>query len=375
VVAAAAGLVLIVGRVLVSNLGASFANEAGGVDLLVQTIASPFGIARIGLVGPAYVSPPFYVIVVAALAAVLIGEERSHKMWKTVLVAQPSRPGGARRQAGGRDAGGRRAARAARSLAGVAFGAVGTLFLPTDFAGDWGGLLRALPAAVGVHRRAGRLRLPHGPPRPQRRRGHDPGVLPAGPAGGLYTCTPRWWASSRSTASTCSCRASGCASCSRTCPPTSSRPTSTRPRGHRCASSRARSPPRPRRRPRPRRPARHRHHARARGGRRRRVRAALPGDARLALPARRHRLTRVAARRAPVAGAPGGTLGRHEAPGPRRPPAARHLRERVLVLDGAMGTMIQRAASARPTSAASASATTRATCAAPTTCWRSPGPS
>jgi hypothetical protein len=42
-------------------------------------------------VGPAFTSPPFYVIVVAALAAVLIGEERSHQMWKTVLVAQPSR--------------------------------------------------------------------------------------------------------------------------------------------------------------------------------------------------------------------------------------------------------------------------------------------
>ncbi len=134
-------LVLIVGRVLVSNLAASFANEAGGVDLLVQTIASPFGIALIGVVGPAYVSPPFYVIVVAALAAVLIGEERSHKMWKTVLVAQPSRPavlagklvtamlvvgvllGGA-------------------LVSGIAFGAVGTLFLPTTFAGAWGDLLR-----------------------------------------------------------------------------------------------------------------------------------------------------------------------------------------------------------------------------------------
>jgi len=134
-------LVLIVGRVLVSNLAASFANEAGGVDLLVQTIASPFGIALIGVVGPAYVSPPFYVIVVAALAAVLVGEERSHKMWKTILVAQPSRPavlagklvtamlvvgvllGGA-------------------LVSGIAFGAVGTLFLPTTFAGAWGDLLR-----------------------------------------------------------------------------------------------------------------------------------------------------------------------------------------------------------------------------------------
>ena len=47
------------------------------------------------------------------------------------------------------------------------------------------------------------------------------------------------------------------------------------------------------------------------------------------------------------------------------------LRERILVLDGAMGTMLQGyAPRARPTSAARASPTTRATCAAPTTCWR-----
>jgi len=134
-------LVLIVGRVLVSNLAASFANEAGGVDVLVQTLASPFGIARIGVVGPAYVSPTFYVIVVAALAAVLIGEERSHKMWKTVLVAQPSRPAVlagklvAAMLAVGVLLGG-------ALVSGVAFGAIGTLFLPTTFAGEWGGLLR-----------------------------------------------------------------------------------------------------------------------------------------------------------------------------------------------------------------------------------------
>jgi len=134
-------LVLIVGRVLVSNLGASFANEAGGIDLVVQTIASPYGVALIGVVGPAFVSPPFYVIVVAALAAVLIGEERSHKMWKTVLVAQPSRPAVlagklvAAMLAVGVLMGG-------ALVAGVAFGAVGTLFLPTTFDGAWGDLLR-----------------------------------------------------------------------------------------------------------------------------------------------------------------------------------------------------------------------------------------
>ncbi len=43
-------------------------------------------------------------------------------------------------------------------------------------------------------------------------------------------------------------------------------------------------------------------------------------------------------------------------------------RERILVLDGAMGTMIQAIASRRNSSAGSASPIGRATCAATTTC-------
>jgi len=134
-------LVLIVARVLATNLGASFANQAGGIDVILQAIGSPFGIARIGLVGPANVSPSFFAILVAALAAVLIGEERSHGMWKTVLVAQPSRWAVL--------TGKLVVATLAMGVlllgavvAGVAFGALGTLFLPTDFSGDWAGLLR-----------------------------------------------------------------------------------------------------------------------------------------------------------------------------------------------------------------------------------------
>lgn len=142
---------LIVGRILQTTLGQSFANEAGGIDVVLQAIASPFGLARIALVGPAYVTPSFYLIVVALLATLLIGEERGHAMWKTVLVAQPRRVavmagkvvvamiavaglmGGA-------------------VLAALAVGAVGTTFLPTTFAGDWGGLLSlyALQWAVSL---------------------------------------------------------------------------------------------------------------------------------------------------------------------------------------------------------------------------------
>jgi ABC-type transport system involved in multi-copper enzyme maturation permease subunit len=132
-------LVLIVARVLVSNL-AAFASDAGIVDQGVQALASPFGIARIGLVGPAYLTPTFYVIVVAALAAVLVGEERTHLMWKTVLVAQPARWAVlAGKLAVAMLAVGVLLAGAV--AAGALFGAVGTLFLPTDFSGAWGSLL------------------------------------------------------------------------------------------------------------------------------------------------------------------------------------------------------------------------------------------
>ena len=44
------------------------------------------------------------------------------------------------------------------------------------------------------------------------------------------------------------------------------------------------------------------------------------------------------------------------------------LRDRILVLDGAMGTMIQRTGSVRPTTAASGSPTGTPTCRATTTC-------
>lgn len=132
-------LALVVGRVLLDNLG-GIADDLGGIEPLVQQVASPYGIARLALVGPAYTSPPFYLIAVALFAALLVGEERVHAMWKTVLVAQPSRwavLGGKLAVAmlvlGGLMLG--------ALAASVAFGALGTLFLPTDFSGEWGGLL------------------------------------------------------------------------------------------------------------------------------------------------------------------------------------------------------------------------------------------
>lgn len=148
-------LLLIVGRVLQVNVSGSFLEAEGlGVADILHEFASPFGIARLALVGPAYLSPSFYMIIIALFAALLIGEERSQNMWKTTLVAQPSRS----------------AVFAGKFLvawlvfavlllgallSGVLFGALGTTFLGTGFQGDWAGLFRAAglqilfaPAAV-----------------------------------------------------------------------------------------------------------------------------------------------------------------------------------------------------------------------------------
>ncbi len=134
-------LALVVARIVFANVGNSFANDQGEVDTIMQQLVGPFGLARLLLVGPGYMSPTFYIVAVTLIAALLIGDERSQNMWKTVLVVQPSRIAV---MAG-------KVIVAMLSLgvlmlgavvAGALFGAVGTLFLPTTLpGGEWGSLL------------------------------------------------------------------------------------------------------------------------------------------------------------------------------------------------------------------------------------------
>src|SRR5690625_1912465 len=134
-------VLLLVGRVVLINLGGSFLEGEGvPVDSLLGIIASPYGMARLAVLGPAYMNPSFYMIIVALFAALLIGEERSQNMWKTTLVAQPSRLAVyagkfivawlvfAVLVAGG-------------ILFNALFGLLGMTFLPTGLGGDWLGLL------------------------------------------------------------------------------------------------------------------------------------------------------------------------------------------------------------------------------------------
>jgi len=76
------------------NLSTDFVNESVGSDdavlEVVKTIGSPEMISRVTLVLSTHFAS-FLTLVIAALAALLVGEERSQKMWKTTLIAQPHR--------------------------------------------------------------------------------------------------------------------------------------------------------------------------------------------------------------------------------------------------------------------------------------------
>lgn len=130
-------LVLVTARVLHVNLARSFANEVGNVDQALQMFASPFGMVQVALAGPAYMSPTLYIVAVALVAALLIGDERSQHMWKSVLVVQPDRWAvliGKVAVAMGTLG----ALMLGAAASGFLFGAIGTTFLPTTFAGAWG---------------------------------------------------------------------------------------------------------------------------------------------------------------------------------------------------------------------------------------------
>ena len=133
-------LALIAGTVVLRVAGDSFLDEGQSVAQAVQEIASPYGIARAELVGPAFVTPSFYIIAVVLIVALLVGEERSHNMWKTTLVLQPSRLA----VLAGKSAVAMIALGvllAGSLIFGALFGAIGTLWLPTTFAGAWGALI------------------------------------------------------------------------------------------------------------------------------------------------------------------------------------------------------------------------------------------
>ena len=132
-------LALIIGRLLHTNLADSFANEVGSIDQILQALFSPFGLATISLMAPSFVSPSLYMVAVVLLAALLIGDERSQNMWKTVLVVQPNRVA----VMAGKIVvamGALLFLMVGAFLSSLVFGTLGTSFLPTTFQGDWANL-------------------------------------------------------------------------------------------------------------------------------------------------------------------------------------------------------------------------------------------
>ena len=121
------------------NLGTEFVNETVGSDdaipEIVKVIASPEMMSRVTLVLSTHFAS-FLTLVIAALAALLVGEERSQKMWKTTLIAQPHRVSVMLGKiitamlillflfAGA-------------IIVNVLLGAIGTTVLPSTLAGDW----------------------------------------------------------------------------------------------------------------------------------------------------------------------------------------------------------------------------------------------
>ena len=133
-------LLLLVGWILQTRVAGTFADEGFDVAEVVQAVASPLAIARNSLLSLGILSPSLLIIIVALTAALLIGEERSQNMWKTLLTAQPNRV----------------AVLSGKItvamlflgvlllgslVASVVFGSLGMLFLPTSFGTGWGELV------------------------------------------------------------------------------------------------------------------------------------------------------------------------------------------------------------------------------------------
>jgi len=132
-------LLLFIGWILETRVSGSFVEEGVSVQEIVQLIASPVAIARNSLLLLGNLSPSILIIIVALVAALLVGEERTQNMWKTVLTVQPSRAAvlmgkvvTAMILLGVLLLG--------SYLSGILFGGLGMLFLPTAFGTGWGEL-------------------------------------------------------------------------------------------------------------------------------------------------------------------------------------------------------------------------------------------
>lgn len=126
--------------VVTPTLRSSMTDVFSGSRVLMQALASPFGLTTIGAGVGGYASPSLYLVIVAVVASALIGDEARFSTWKSLLVLQPRRV----------------AVLLGKLVAGhlivffvllgnllgsIAVAGVGTFWLDTTFAGNWSTLL------------------------------------------------------------------------------------------------------------------------------------------------------------------------------------------------------------------------------------------
>lgn len=125
------------------TLRSALTDVFSGSRVLLQTLASPFGLAATGTGLGGYASPSLYFVIVAVIATAMIGDDYRFSTWKSTFVLQPRRG----------------AVLAGKLIAGhlvvlsvllgnllgsVVLGGLGTLWLGTTFAGNWSVLITKL---------------------------------------------------------------------------------------------------------------------------------------------------------------------------------------------------------------------------------------
>jgi ABC-type transport system involved in multi-copper enzyme maturation permease subunit len=132
---------LVIAGFVQDRAGGTVVDQGDVVARAIRELASPYSMTRNFLGG---VVPPLLLVMAALIGSFLMGEDRSYKMWKTILVANPDRLRvlAAKFLSGMVIAG---FMLVAGALGAVVFGVIGiVLGFASSFAGDWGNIFAML---------------------------------------------------------------------------------------------------------------------------------------------------------------------------------------------------------------------------------------
>lgn len=122
------------------TLRSAVTDAFSGSRVLMQALASPYGLTQIGAGVGGYASPSLYLVIVAVVASALLGDEARFSTWKSLLVLQPRRLS----VLFGKIVAGHVVVffiLLGNLLGSIAVAGVGTFWLETTFAGNWSTLL------------------------------------------------------------------------------------------------------------------------------------------------------------------------------------------------------------------------------------------